>query len=88
MYDFKADTVVANIAPRPLLLLHSASDSVTPTEQSISLFQHAGQPTELHLFSGVDHWMFAENNGRVWNLMREWLSRYLPVSAAPGRALA
>ncbi len=44
MYDFTADEVVGRIAPRPLLLLHSASDSVTPTEQSISLFQHAANP--------------------------------------------
>ena len=30
MFDFRADDVVGNIAPRPLLLLHSAQDSVTP----------------------------------------------------------
>src|SRR5262249_44207916 len=34
MFDFRADDVVARIAPRPLLLLHAANDSVTPTEQS------------------------------------------------------
>jgi dipeptidyl aminopeptidase/acylaminoacyl peptidase len=84
MFEFKADTVVGNIAPRPLLLLHSASDSVTPTEQSISLFQHAGQPAELHLFSDVDHWMFAENSSRVWSAVREWLNKYLPISAFAG----
>ena len=31
MYDFTADDVVAKIAPRPLLLLHSSVDTVTPT---------------------------------------------------------
>lgn len=82
MYDFTADEVVGRIAPRPLLLLHSASDSVTPTEQSISLFQHAGQPTELHLFSDADHWMFAEDNPRVWGAIRAWLARYFPARAA------
>src|SRR5581483_9585063 len=45
MYDFRADDVVARIAPRPLLLLHSANDSVTPTEQSIDLFMRAKPPT-------------------------------------------
>src|SRR5262249_5656990 len=54
MYDFRADDVAGKIAPRLLLLLHSASDSVTPTEQSIELFKRAGQPAELHLFSGLD----------------------------------
>src|SRR5438105_2125412 len=38
MYAFTANEVVAKIAPRPLLLLHPADDSVTPTEQSIDLF--------------------------------------------------
>ncbi|MFY9696464.1 MAG: alpha/beta fold hydrolase, partial [Xanthobacteraceae bacterium] len=48
MFDFRAEEVVGNIAPRPLLLIHAANDSVTPTEQSIEMFKHAGQPAELH----------------------------------------
>jgi len=82
MFDFRADDVVGRIAPRPLLLLHSASDSVTPTEQSVEMFKRAGQPAELHLFSGLDHFMFSENSGRVWNVMRDWLERYFPVRTA------
>ncbi len=81
MYDFRADDVVGKIAPRPLMLLHSANDSVTPTEQSIELFKRAGQPAELHLISDVDHFMFAEGNKRVWDLVRDWLSDYFPVAA-------
>lgn len=82
MYDFRADDVVGKIAPRPLMLLHSANDSVTPTEQSIELFKRAGQPTELHLISDADHFMFAENNVRVWDLVRNWLNDYFPATAA------
>jgi uncharacterized protein len=81
MFDFRADDVVGKIAPRPLLLLHSASDSVTPTEQSIELFRRAGQPAELHLLSGLDHFMFSENSTRVWSIMRDWLERYFPAPA-------
>jgi pimeloyl-ACP methyl ester carboxylesterase len=81
MYDFRADDVVGRIAPRPLLLLHSANDSVTPTEQSIEMFKRAGQPAELHLFSGADHFMFAEGNTRVWGVLRDWLRDYFPVQA-------
>jgi pimeloyl-ACP methyl ester carboxylesterase len=81
MYDFRAEDVVGKIAPRPLLLLHSASDSVTPVEQSIGLFQHAGQPTELHLFADTDHFMFAESNTRVRRIVRDWLAYYFPVDA-------
>ncbi|MGA2891803.1 MAG: alpha/beta fold hydrolase [Xanthobacteraceae bacterium] len=79
MFDFRAEEVVGNIAPRPLLLIHAANDSVTPTEQSIELFKHSGQPSELHLFSGLDHFLFAENSKRVWGVLRDWLDRYFPA---------
>jgi pimeloyl-ACP methyl ester carboxylesterase len=86
MFDFCADEVVGRIAPRPLLLLHAAEDSVTPTEQSIELFKRAGQPTELHLISGADHFMFGEGNTRVWELLRGWLDRYFPAQRIAVRA--
>jgi uncharacterized protein len=79
MYDFRADDVVGQIAPRPLMLLHSAKDSVTPTEQSIELFKRAQPPTELHLMTDVDHFMFGQENPRVIRLIADWLARYLPV---------
>src|ERR1700686_926079 len=81
MYDFRADDVVGKIAPRPLLLLHSSTDSVTPTEQSIEMFRRAGQPTDLHLFAETDHFMFADENTRVRDVIFAWLARYFPVKA-------
>ena len=81
MFDFRADEVVADIAPRPLLLLHSSSDSVTPTEQSAELFRRARQPTDLHLFAETDHFMFAESNVRVRRVLLDWLDRFFPVAA-------
>jgi uncharacterized protein len=86
MFDFRAEEVVAKIAPRPLLLLHSTSDSVTPVEQSIGLFQHAGQPTELHLFADTDHFMFAESNTRVRRIVQDWLADYFPIDAKAAAA--
>ena len=80
MFDFRAEEVVGNIAPRPLLLIHAAKDSVTPTEQSIEMFKRAGQPAELHLFAGLDHFLFAEKSTRVWNMMRQWLDTYFPAT--------
>jgi len=81
MFDFRAEEVVGRIAPRPLLLIHAASDSVTPTEQSVEMFRRAGQPAELHLFSGLDHFLFNENSTRVWSVMRGWLDAYFPAVA-------
>jgi hypothetical protein len=86
MYDFRAEEVVGRIAPRPLLLLHSASDSVTPAEQSIGLFRHAGQPAELHLFADTDHFMFAESNTRVRAVVRDWLGAYFALAAKAAAA--
>ncbi|MGH7246562.1 MAG: alpha/beta hydrolase [Pseudomonadota bacterium] len=79
MFDFRAEEVVENISPRPLLLIHAARDSVTPTEQSVAMFKRAGQPAELHLFSGLDHFLFAEKSTRVWTMMRGWLDTYFPA---------
>ncbi len=79
MYAFTANEVVGKIAPRPLLLMHPAKDTVTPTEQSIDLFQHAGQPTDLHLVAGVDHFLMSEGNTIVLDLVRDWLAQHFPV---------
>lgn len=77
MLAFRANDVVGDISPRPLLLLHASTDSVTPTEQSIVLFQKAGRPTDLHLVADVDHFMFAENNEMVTDIVRTWLKKHL-----------
>ena len=82
MNDFRAEDVVGDIAPRPLLLLHSSFDSVTPTEQSIEMFKRAAAPVELHLMADTDHFMFNEDNVRVFTILREWLARYFPARAS------
>ena len=79
MYDFRADDMVEKISPRPLLLLHSANDSVTPTQESLELFKRARQPAELYLLSDVDHFMFNQENPRVARLVYDWLERFFPV---------
>jgi pimeloyl-ACP methyl ester carboxylesterase len=81
MFDFRAEDVVGAIAPRPVLFLHSSQDSVTPTEQSIAMFERAGQPAELHLFAGTDHFMFAESNTRVRSVVSGWLQTCFPPQA-------
>ena len=86
MFDFRANDVVGKIAPRPLLLLHSSDDHVTPVDQSVGLFEHAGQPTELHLFADTDHFMFAEGNTRVRRVFEDWLAQYFPVAAKAAAA--
>jgi len=81
MMEFNAENVIENIAPRPVLLLHSSVDSVTPTEQSVEMFKRAGQPTDLHLTADTDHFMMAESNTRVIKIIEDWLERYFSVTA-------
>ena len=79
MYAFTANEVVGKIAPRPLLLMHASHDTVTPTDQSVDLFLHAGQPTDLHLVAGVDHFMLSEGNPLVMDIVRDWLAQRFSV---------
>lgn len=79
MYDFTADDVVGKIGPRPLLLLHSSVDTVTPTEQSLRMFNLAAQPKDLHLFNETNHFMFAAKGGRVRPIVKDWLDMYFPA---------
>ena len=82
MYNFRANEVVGQIAPRPLLLIHPSNDTVTPTEQSLDLFAHAGQPTDLHLFANTDHFSLGEGNPMVIDLVKGWLHKNLPLSVS------
>jgi dipeptidyl aminopeptidase/acylaminoacyl peptidase len=79
MMDFRANDVVADISPRPLLLLHPANDTVTPTSQAVGLFMRAKQPADMHLVSGVDHFMLNDDQGLVKRILEDWLARHFPV---------
>ncbi|MBF5003893.1 alpha/beta hydrolase [Diaphorobacter caeni] len=79
MYAFRPIDVVGQIAPRPLMLLHPAVDSVTPTQQSIDMFTRAGMPTDLHLVAGIDHFIFSDDSTLVLQLVTDWLRKFFPI---------
>lgn len=79
MMDFRAEDVVARISPRPLMLLHTANDTVTPTEQSIRMFERAGMPTELYLITGESHFPLAGDGRPARDIIKNWLDRFFPV---------
>ncbi|TJW32329.1 MAG: alpha/beta fold hydrolase [Mesorhizobium sp.] len=83
MMNFRAEDVVANIAPRPALFFHTADDIITPTEQSIRLFEKAGQPAELMLISGTAHFPLApEDAPRTKIMIKGWLEKFFPATPA------
>jgi len=79
MYDFAAENVVDKIAPRPLMLLHTADDQVTPTEQSLRLFERAKMPTELYLITGESHFPLAGDGKPARDIIKGWLDRFFPL---------
>ncbi len=78
MYLFQPEEMIARISPRPIMLIHGAADSVTPASESLELFKKAISPAELHIIDGGDHFLFAEDNQRVVNLLRDWLGQFFP----------
>ena len=82
MFDFRAEEVAHFLSPRPLLFLHGADDTVTPTEQSLRLWEKAGQPKDLVLITGTDHFPLAGNNQRTKDIVRGWLDKHFPARAA------
>ena len=63
---------VAQVAPRPLLLIHGTADAVLPDECSRLIFERAGEPKTLKLFPGADHGL-TQVGPEVHELVRQWL---------------
>ena len=78
-FMFRPEDFVANISPRPILILQSATDTVTNYEEAFSLVRRAKPPVELHLLDGPTHFMFVNADPRVALTLRSWLDRYFPV---------
>ncbi|MGH7987847.1 MAG: alpha/beta hydrolase [Candidatus Binataceae bacterium] len=64
--------VVANLKPRPLLLLHGTADTVLPDECSKLLYQRASEPKTLKLFDGAEH-RLSEVREELFAIVRAWL---------------
>jgi uncharacterized protein len=81
-FTFRPEEFAERVSPRPLLILHSARDSVTKYEEAFSLVRHAGAPVELHLLDGTNHFMFVNPDPRVAFTLHNWLERYFPPHPA------
>ncbi|MBI4595786.1 MAG: alpha/beta hydrolase [Candidatus Tectomicrobia bacterium] len=46
---------VADISPRPLLLVHGSADDVVPLDHAHELYARAGKPKDLKIFAGRGH---------------------------------
>jgi pimeloyl-ACP methyl ester carboxylesterase len=85
-FTFRPEDVIARIAPRPVLILHSAGDRVCTSEEAFGLARLAKPPVELHLMDGANHFLFVDADPRVGFILRNWLDRFFPVEATRVRA--
>jgi hypothetical protein len=80
-FMFRPEETIGKIAPRPILILHSARDRVCNFEEAFSLMRLAKPPVELHLLDGADHFMFVDPDPRVAATLKSWLDRFFPLQA-------
>jgi fermentation-respiration switch protein FrsA (DUF1100 family) len=64
--------VVAELAPRPLLLVHGTADTILPHESSEAIYQRAREPKTLRLLAGADH-RFTGFGDELYQTVSGWL---------------
>lgn len=67
---------VADIAPRPLLLVHGTDDAIIPTRASQFIYDLAQQPKELRFYEGAGHGL-TECRQELDELLFGWLKEKL-----------
>jgi fermentation-respiration switch protein FrsA (DUF1100 family) len=65
---------IANIAPRPLLLVHGNRDDVVPTSQARRLYEIAREPKQLVIIDGAGHRL--RQDDRATGAVLDWLKSH------------
>ncbi len=65
--------VVAELAPKPLLLIHGTTDAILPHRSSELIYERAQEPKRLMLFEGADHRLTGKGE-ELFALVDEWLA--------------
>jgi len=86
---FSPERLVHRIAPRPLLIVHSAENELYKPIEAWSLYEHAREPKRLQFLEDAGHteWMFDDNPAlsKLVGWLDEFLSDALAQAAvAPG----
>lgn len=83
--DADAIEYVADLAPRRLLLLHGAADTITPVTIARTLYARAGDPRELVIISGEWH-DFSIHRDETLEKVTAWTHSLLRHPFKPRRA--
>jgi fermentation-respiration switch protein FrsA (DUF1100 family) len=66
---------VADIAPRPLLLVHGNKDEVVTVSHAYKLYAQAGEPKQIIIVDGAEHRL--RQNDRAMAIVIDWLKSQL-----------
>jgi uncharacterized protein len=90
--EFTPEEVVHKIAPRATLFIAVENDAVTPEEQSVRLYEKAGEPKKLLMLRQTTHYgVYNDYFNEVAEAVIDWYHRYLTfkkidVTESPGAA--
>jgi O-acetyl-ADP-ribose deacetylase (regulator of RNase III)/dienelactone hydrolase len=73
---------VAQLAPRPLLLIHGEADTILSPLASQDIYTRALEPKRLVILPGVEHGL-TEAAAEVRRIVREWLGEQLAPALRP-----
>ena len=76
--EFNPEEVVHKIAPRATLFIAVEKDAVTPEEQSVRLYEKAGEPKRLIMLRGTTHYgVYNDYFNEVAGAVVDFYNRYL-----------
>ena len=80
---FRPESVVAQVAPRPLLIVHGSDNRLHGLEEAEHLFDAAGEPKTLTVLRGAGHteWMFDDHP--TFHQLIDVVSSFLGASLGP-----
>lgn len=76
--EYSPEDVVHKISPRGCLFLAVENDAVTPEEQSVRLYEKAGEPKKLVMFKQTTHYgIYNDYFDQVASHVVDWYNRHL-----------
>jgi len=68
--------VVADLKPKPLLLIHGTADTILSHQSSELIYERAEEPKKMILLEGADHRLTGRGD-ELFALVDEWLATRL-----------
>lgn len=76
---YRPDTVIGNISPTPILIIHSKKDEVIPLHHALTLYDNAKEPKELWVLENGGHIAsFVTEKGRYRKKFLDYLKTTCP----------